>query len=139
MTYDPVKPRYTLPFDGKDYELLGTFELIEAAEAALQTDILKIGSEVIDMPVGKSARLMAALLTASGHKVTALEIGRTLTEKLGVTSEAYALIKIHLYAAIRIFVAPPADREAVAKEMGELIGKLPASPGESIRNSPSVS
>ncbi len=133
MTYHPQKPRYTLPLAGKDYELEGSFALLEAVENALKDDILRITSRVMEMPASETARLIAALLTASGEKITAQGVGRILFEEIGLASDGYALLKLHLYAALRIFVSSPPEREKVAADMGEMLGKWqapPASPGD---------
>lgn len=136
MTYHPAKPRHTLHFAGKDYELLGTFETIEAVEHALQDDVVRIANRLMDLSVTDTAKLTAVLLTTAGYKSTPAEVGRTIAEQIGVTGTDYARLKLSLYAFLRVCVAPPAEREEVARTMGELLGKWsPASPGESTSGS----
>lgn len=126
--YTPSKPRHTLTFAGKDYELVGTFEVIEAVESALKDDIVRIASRVMDLPVTDTARLISAVTGSMSPR----EAGKIISEKYGASGKEYAGLKLSLYAFIRIIVAPPAEREGVAKEMGEQIDRWnQGSPGAS--------
>lgn len=134
MTYDVARPRYTLPLGGKDYELVGTFELIENVEHAMQEGVIPVANRVMPMGVADTAKLLAAMLADS--KLGRREIGEVLYA-MGVSSEEYALLKFHLFSFFRIILAPPGQREARAKEVGKQIGELarPASPGKRTRGS----
>lgn len=133
MTYKPQKARYTLPFAGKDYELEGSFDLLETVENAMQEPILRILPRIVHMQVREIARLISAILQFHKHPMTVREAGDVLTECMGVSSDDYATLCLHLYAFLRICVARPEDREEAAKQMGELLKgmtKNPYSPGE---------
>ncbi|QDV34900.1 hypothetical protein [Tautonia plasticadhaerens] len=135
MSYDAARPRYSLELAGKNYELLGTFELIEACEHALGEGIIRIAKRVMDMGVTDTAKLLAAMLTSSGHKATVKDMGDAILG-LGIDSEEHGMLKIHLFAFLRILLSPPKDREGVAEAMGKLTGKLEtASPGETTSDS----
>ena len=137
--FDPSRPRYTLSLAGKNYELLGTFELIEAVEHALQDHIGSIAVRVVgNLPTYGLAKVVSAVLTSCGHKMTAKEAGDLLFGDVGATGEANDALRMHLYAFLSITLAPPAAREQKAKEMGELLGKLTeavASPGSNTEGS----
>jgi hypothetical protein len=137
MNFDPARPRYTFPFAGTDYDLLGTMELIEAVEFALKRGITQITVDVMNgMPTHELVRVLSAVLTAGGHKTPPAEVADTLWSKVGVGGEENQLLRIHLYSFLSICLAAPEKREARAKAAGELIGKLPkASPGENSSNS----
>lgn len=125
MTYDLARPRYTLPLAGKTYELLGTFELIEAVEYALKQGIVVVAVEVVrDMTSTNLAKLLSAILTASDQQMDATAAGDLLWSKVGLVGEGNALLRLHLYAFLSICLSAPPDREAKATEMGELIGNL---------------
>ena len=132
MTFDPARPRYTLPFAGETYDLLGTFGLIEAVEHALQRGVAQIAVEVTGpMPAYDLAKLVAAVLSASGSSMKPKEAGDLLWNKVGLVGEENATLRLHLYAFLSICLAPPPEREAKANDMGKLIGSLEAgSPGE---------
>lgn len=131
MTFDPAKPRYTLPFAGKDYELEGTFGLIEAIETAMQDGIVSVMVRAVEMPVSETAKLIAAALSFSGHKMTAKEVGTAIFDRIGASGEEFAVLRLHLFAMLKIFTAPPTNRQEAGKEMGELLGKwATASRGE---------
>jgi hypothetical protein len=137
MTFDPARPRYTLPFAGADYDLLGTMELIEAVEYSLKRGITQITVDVMNgMPTHELIRVLSAVFTTGGYKLTPAEVGDALWSKVGVGGEDNQLLRIHLYSFLSICLAAPEKREARAKAAGELIGKLPkASPGESSSSS----
>lgn len=123
MTFDPAKPRYTLPFAGKEYDVDGTFALIEAIEYALKDDIFNVANRVIDrLTVSDTAKIIAAILNLSGEKTTATQAGDAIFE-MGIDSEEFAMLRLHLFALLRVTLTPPKDREQVAKKMGEMIGK----------------
>lgn len=137
MTFDPARPRYTLPFAGTDYDLIGTMELIEAVEFALKRGITQITVDVMNgMPTHELIRVLSAVFTTGGYKLTPAEVGDALWSKVGVGGEDNQLLRIHLYSFLSICLAAPEKREARAKAAGELIGKLPkASPGENTSSS----
>lgn len=135
MTFTPAKPRYTLPLAGKEYELEGSFALIEAVEYTLKDNIVSIAVRATSMPAYEMARLIAALLATCGEKVTHREVGDILWNEVGVTSADYAKLCLHVHAALRIFMAKPADRDAEKKRMGELLGGASASPGQTTSDS----
>lgn len=127
MTFDPARPRYTLPFAGKEYDLLGTFELIEAVETALKLEITKAAVDVVrEMTAHDLAKLVSAVLTASGTPLTAKEAGAALWNEIGLAGDDNTLLRLHLYAFLTICLAKPGRRAEKAKEMGELIGELRA-------------
>lgn len=140
MTFDPARPRYTLPFAGNDYDLLGTFALIEAVEAALKRGVGTTTVEVVrEMSAYDLSLLVSTLLTVSGHPTTVKEAGDAIWNEVGLTGEEASKLRLHLYAFLSICLAPPKDREAKATEMGELLGKLDrASPSESGSDSASA-
>ena len=119
----PAKPRYTLPLAGKTYELEGSFALIEAAEHALNESVISIMLRCAQMPVNEMSRLIATLVTACGTKLTAAQVGETLWNEVGVSSDEYAMICLHVHAFLRITLVKPSERAETAKRMGELLGK----------------
>lgn len=132
MSFDPVKPRYSLPFNKTTYELEGSFALIEAVEFALKDSFLKIAVRAVNgMPVSEFAKLLSTILRGTGVKLTAEQIGEILWNDLGVGSDEYAALTLHVFAFMKICIAKPTDRMEVTRKMGELLGKLstPASPG----------
>lgn len=137
MAFDPARPRYTLPLAGKDYELLGTFELIEAVENATGMGIVSATVALInDMPTGTLAKLLAAVLNVSGHKTTTTESREILWNHVGITGDDNTRLRLHLYSFLNICLANPDEREAKAKTAGELMGKLkPASRGKNTKSS----
>lgn len=133
--FDPARPRYSLELAGEACELVGTFALIEAVEHALQRNILAVAANVMEMGLSDTAKLVAAMLTANGHKATPRQIGEKLFD-LGADSEDYAALKVHLYAFLRVMLARPSDRKEVSDAMGEITGKLrEASPGATTSDS----
>ena len=140
-TFVAARPRYTLPFAGKDYELLGTFGLIEAVEYALKAHIGVVAVQIVNgMPVNELAKVISTILTASDHKMTAKEVGELLLDVVGLEGDDAQALRFHLYAFLSICLAPPSHREQKAKDMGELMGKLTAaSPGSSTDESVSAS
>jgi len=141
VAFDPARPRYTLPLAGADYDLLGTMELIEAVEYSLGRGVSQVAIHVIEeMPSGELAKLLAAVLTACGHKLSFGEARRLLWDIVGLTGDDNKMLRLHLYSFLAICLAPPEQREKKAKDVGELLGKLPtASPGETTSNSASAS
>jgi hypothetical protein len=132
VTFEPARPRYTLPVAGKDYDLFGELAVVEAVEHALKDGVVQITARTLGMGVGDTAKLLAAVLTANGTPMTAKEAGAILFNDLGINSEAFQGLQIHLYAFLRIVLEPPEARERMAQRMGELTGELtaaPASPG----------
>jgi hypothetical protein len=141
MSFDPARPRYVLPFAGKDYELLGTMELIEAVEFALKRGILQIAVDVVEaMPTGELAVLLSTILTARGKPLTVAEAKGLLWGSVGLAGDDNRLLRLHLYSFLSICLAPPGKREAKAKTVGEILGELTkASPGSNTSGSASAS
>ena len=137
MTFDPARPRYTLPLAGQDYDLLGTMEVIENIEYQLKKPIGRVAVEAVnELPAYELAVLIAAILSKCGHKMTVTEAKDLIWSQVGLSGDANAKLRLHLYAFISICIAPPEAREARAKEMGELHGELEsisASLGESTK------
>ena len=139
--FNPAKPRYTLPLAGKDYELEGTFALIEAAEYALKDNIVSIAMRCVEMPVSEMVRLLHSILKSCGHEMSKDVIGEIIWNELGTASPEYSMLCLHVHAFIRICNTRPSDREVVKKELGELLGgaKVEPSLGETTSNSASAS
>ena len=139
--FNPARPRYTLPLGEKSYDLIGSMSLVEAVEYATGRGIGEAAVAVVNgMPTADLSRLMGAVLSACDHPTTAAEAGDLLWTAVGVTGPANDLLRLHLYSFLNVCLAPPEAREAKAKEMGELIGKLDAaSPGKPTRKSVSAS
>lgn len=135
MTFEPARPRYTLPFAGKDYELLGTFGLIEAVEYAMKEHVGRVAVRVVNgMSTYDLAKLLAAVLNQCGHKMALKEAGDLIWEHVGASGDDNDLLRMHLYSFLAICLAPPSQREKKAAEVGEVFGKLKAqaaSPGNS--------
>lgn len=131
--FDPARPRYTLPFAGKDYELLGTFALIEAVEYSLKDHVGRIAVRAVEaMNFTDLAKLVSAILTSCQHPMTPKEAGDLIWNHVGLSGDENQLLRLHLYTFLSICLAPPSKREGVAKDMGEAFGKLKeASLGES--------
>lgn len=131
MTFDAARPRYTLPLPGREVELIGTMELIEAVEYALKRGAVQVAVEVVEgMTSMELARLLAAILTACGHKMSVTEASGLLWSEIGLSGDSNQILRLHLYSFLSICLAPPEQREAKAKNAGELMGKLQsASPG----------
>lgn len=131
MTFNAARPRYTLPFAGKDYELLGTFGLIEAVEYAMKEHVYQVAVQVVNsMSCTDLSRLVAAVLTACDHKMTSKEAFALLWDHVGMVSEENTSLRLHIYSFLSICLAPPSHREQKAKMMGEMMGK-PTSPAAS--------
>ena len=141
MAFDPARPRYTLPFAGTDYDLLGTMELIEAVEYALGRGILQVSVDVIEaMPTWELSRLLSAILSCNDTKMSPQEVKTALWGTVGISGDANKFLRVHLYNFLAICLAPPEQREAKAKRAGELLGKLvTASPGATTSPSASAS
>lgn len=141
MSFDPARPRYTLPLDGKEYELFGTMALIEAVEYALGRGVVQVAVDVMDvMSATDLAKLLSSVLTACDHKMTFAEAKELLWSKIGLRSDDCTLLRMHLYSFLTICLAPPEKRAEKAKNAGELFGKLPeASRGATTRSSASAS
>ncbi len=130
--FEPARPRYTLPFAGKDYELLGTFGMIEAIEYALKEYAGRITVSLVNgMTTTDLAKLVATILTACGSKMTAGEAGDLIWNEVGVSGDDNDALRLHLYSFLSICMAPPGKRQEKAKTAGEMMGKLKpaASPG----------
>lgn len=138
MTFDPARPRYTLPF-GKDYDLIGTFEMIEAIEWAMKKPVGETLLAVVNgMETFNLAKLIAAMLTANKHEMTAKQAADVIWNEIGITGEDNDKLRLHLYSFLSICLAPPKERESKAKEVGELMGSLnaeTASRGENTKKS----
>lgn len=126
MTYDAAKPRYTLKLAGKEYELEGSFGLIEACEYALADNIISIAQSTLEMPVYKVARLLAAIIKHCGADVKQNDIAEIIVNEIGIASNEFAMLRFHIFAFLKICICKPSDREQGAKDMGEMIGKLEA-------------
>jgi hypothetical protein len=125
VTFDPARPRYTLPLAGKEYELLGNMALIESVEYALKKGAGDITVEVVNgMPTHELAKLLHAILTACGQKTTHAKVGEILWNEVGLAGDANSTLRMHLFAFLSICLAPPGDRGRKADEMGELFGRL---------------
>ena len=136
MAFDAAKPRYTLPLGGEEYELVGSFEMIEAVEYALKENILGVTMRAIEMPATDVAKVLRAVLATNGREMSEREINGVLWE-MGVGTDEFTVLRLHLHAFFRICIARPSEREGAAKKMGELLGKWsPASPGETTSDSP---
>ena len=143
MGFDPARPRYTLPFAGKDYELLGTFGMIEAVEYAMKEHVGMVAVKLVNgLPAFDLAKVISATLTACDHKMTAKEAGDLLWDKVGLTGDDNETLRLHLYSFLSICLAPPGQREKKAGEMGKMMGKPEspaASPGSNTGESASAS
>lgn len=139
--FDPARPRYTLDFAGKEYELLGTLELVEAVEYAFKEGIGQVAARSVSMGLTETAKLLATVLTACGHKAQPREVAETLFNEVGVRTDAFGLVQLRLYSFLNVLLEPPESRQRRAEEMGELIGKWTApdaSPGRRTRKSASA-
>ena len=142
--FQPARPRYTLPFAGQDYELLGTFALIEAAEYAMRANIGDVAVQVVrSMPSFELARLVSVILTHCGHKLPLDDAKRLMWDEVGLSGEANASLRLHLFGFLQICLAPPGEREGKYRESGEYQVKLRAevapSPGSDTGKSASAS
>jgi hypothetical protein len=132
-----ARPRYTLPFAGKEYDLVGTMEMIEAAEYAVGRSIIKIVVGLIDeLSARDLAKLLSAILTANDHKTSVAEVSGLLWNTVGLAGDANTLLRLHLYGFLSICLAPPETRREKATQVGEL---LKGFPGGSIRKPASES
>jgi len=142
MTFNAQKPRCEISLGSRTHVLEGTFGLLEAAEVSLQTGILEIANNVMDMPLYKFSRLLAAVLNTSGVPFKASEISEIIVNELGVVSEATMLLRLTLFGFLQVCMAKPSEREVKVKEMGELFQKFGVpqlSLGVNIDSSASVS
>ena len=129
MTYDPARPRYALPFAGKEYELLGTFGLIEAVEHAAKANVGTVAVQLVNgMPNHELAKVLSAALTACGHALTPDEVGAKLFTHVGLTGDDNDALRLHLFAFLSICLAPPHKREKAAADAGELLAGLASGP-----------
>ncbi|WP_152051829.1 hypothetical protein [Tautonia marina] len=136
--FEPARPRYVLPFAGKDYELFGTMEVIEAIEFSMKESVLDVCFRVIDMGVTDTARVIAAILSASGHKDHSPRSVSQALMDMGVAGQAFTVLRAHISCFLQIILQPPELREETAKRMGEVMGKFDArtaSPGENTSSS----
>jgi len=137
MTYEPAKPRYTLVLAEKSYDVVGSFELIDAVEYALKDNIVSITMRCIEMPVSDLSRVLSAILTTCGNKLSAKEIGETIMN-MGIGTTEHVMLALHVHAFLSITISRPSDREEVSKKMGELLGGMKSPPdslGKTIANS----
>ena len=144
MTFDPARPRYTLPFAGKEYELLGTFGLIEAVEYALKANVGDVAVQVVrSMPSFELAKAVSVILTYCGHPLSPDEAKRLMWDQVGLSGEANASLRLHLFGFLQICLAPPGEREGKYREAGEYQTKLreevAPSPGSGTARSASAS
>lgn len=138
MTFEPARPRYTLPFAGKEYTLLGTMETIEAVELALKDGVLQIMARTMAMGATETAKLVSSVVSANGYDTITYRSAFEAIMGMGIHSEGFEALRMHLYAFLRIVIEPPELREEMAKRMGEITGKLhalSASPGDSTSSS----
>lgn len=134
--FELARPRHTLPFDGNEYELIGTLEVVESVESAFRESIMQVTARVMEMGVTDTSKLLAASLTASGYATRARDVAKLIFDTCGVNSPEFDALRMHLYAFLRVTLEPPELREAMAEKMGEFLGKLPkASPGGSTKSS----
>lgn len=138
--FDPARPRYTLPFAGEEYDLIGTLEMVESIEWAFKEGILHLTARCVEMGLSDTAKLLAAMLKASGHKVTPREVAEKLLNAVGVASDEFQLLQAHLYTFLRVLLEPPEARQAMASRLGERMGKWlwqveTASPGKTTSKS----
>lgn len=124
MTFEPSQARYTLPFAGKDYDVVGTFQLIADIEWELQDNIVSIATHSIDMPIRSMAKVLRVILASVGSNLSEKDIGELLVNKLGVGSDDYTVLALHVHVALRTFIAKPSDRDEVRERLGELMGNL---------------
>lgn len=138
MSFDPARPRYTLPF-GKDYELIGTLQVIESIEWAMKDAIVNVMINLVNnMQTNELTKLIAALLTSCGHATDANQVADTIWQDIGLVGEANVKLRMHIYSFLAICVAPPSEREKRAKKAGEMMGSLTeekASLGENTKKS----
>lgn len=133
MTFNAAKPRYSLPFGDKQYDIVGDFALIEAIEYAMQDSIVNLMVSCLDMPVSKMAKLIHTVVKSTGESLTQTKINDTLWNEIGISTTEYQILCLHLHTLLKIIVAKPAERSEVANKMGELMGELnliEASPGK---------
>ncbi len=141
MTFDPQKPRYTISLDGKDYEVEGSFALIEAIENALKEDIISITLRCLQMQAGEMAKLVATILKKADDKITLDQVKETFW-KTGVLSEEYTQLCYSVLYFLRLCIAKPTERAAVANDAGEHLREMKArsdSLGKNISDSVSAS
>lgn len=139
MTFDPARPRHTLPFGGVDYDLVGSMELIEAVEYRLERPVGQVAVDVVNGMTGTDlCKLVSAVLTTCGHPTSPKQAGDVIWKAVGMTGEANTALRLHLYAFLSVCLAPPEHREKKAHDMGELIGGASASPGGPTRKSASA-
>jgi len=131
MTFDSARPRYKLPFDGKDYELTGELSVIEAIETAMQRGILDIAVNIVGMGLTDTAKLLTTILNACNHSFTHKTVAAAIFN-MGLGSKAFATLQLHLYSFIAIILQPPDSREKKAQEMAAMLNH---SRGESTSSS----
>lgn len=137
MTEHLVSPDYSFALAGREFALDGSFTTLKAVQHAFKEDLLAVQARVLEMRQDEIALLLA---TACGAKEQ--DTGAWLLDEVGVTGPEYQLLRGHLMAWLLVAMTPKREREGQKQKMGELIGKLeqlPASLGESTRNSPSES
>lgn len=139
MTYSLVKPRYTLNFDSKDYDFEGTFALVEAVEYAVKDNIVSITTNCIEAKVGDISKILYAIFSTCGYKEVTLDKIREYLLNIGIASDDYVILTIHIHTFLMLCISKPSEREAVAKKLGELLDGIISSRGEIIDNSVLVS
>lgn len=135
MSYEPARPKYDFPFDGKVFSLLGTMEVVEAVETAFKESVIQVTIRTMDMGLIDASRLLSVILSANGHTEIAKK-AKQVIYNAGLFSGSFTALKMHLYAFLNITLQPPELREGVAKKMGEITGGLAsASHGDSTTSS----
>ena len=124
MTFNAQKPRYCFKIADKDYELEGSFGLIEAVEYAMSDDIISIAKNCLEMPSSKVAKLIHAMVKHCGYSESKDSIFEKIVNEVGVSSHEFAILRFHLFAFLKICICKPSERQKVSADMGELIGKL---------------
>lgn len=117
-----------------EYTLKGTFRTLASLEQAFSEDVIRLQSRVLDMRLDEFARLLAVAITASGGKATEDEIGQALLDEVGITTPAYAILRVTVLSWLRVALTDPEGREKKLAELGEMLAKA-ASPGETTSDS----
>lgn len=123
MTFDPQRPRYNLAFNGKDYELIGTMELLENIEYTLKRNIVDICTSCIELPTYEFCRVLEKVLEG---KYSLSEIKTIIWQDIG--AEELITLRLNVYAFLKICIAKPNKRVEVAQKLGELLKQGEAQP-----------
>lgn len=118
MTDHLVSPEYTLPLGSKVYALDSSFKTLKAVQHTFAEDLLVIQARVLDMRQDEITKLVAI---GTGRPED--DIGQAVLD-IGLMGVEYQLLKARLAAWLHIAMSPKPDREAMARSMGEIIGKL---------------